>query len=56
MEDLELCVWKILSEDKNSTTFEPVHEGHELYACYSCIGTKEDGCSNYHSYNELKKD
>ena len=51
--ELEKCIWKIMSEDKHSTTFEHVKQGHKLYRCYECKGTK-DSCHNYENYGRLK--
>lgn len=50
-EDLEgLCVWKLMSEDANSTTFYDVHEGHDLFKCYSCAGVNDGSCYYYVEY------
>ncbi len=52
-EVVEICVWKVLSNDENSTTFKDVEEGHKLYNCLSCSGNYKN-CSYGHSYEELK--
>ncbi len=46
MGNLEKCIWKEMSEDKNSTTFQDVTETHELYRCYGCSGGRGE-CHNY---------
>lgn len=57
MEKLEeiakICTLKKMSLDKNSTTFKPVKEGHELYKCIKCKGTP-GSCKDYTDYNKLK--
>ena len=43
-----LCVWKQMSYDKNSTTFQAVNQDnkeHPLYKCkYKCSGTEVNDC------------
>ena len=38
IENLEKCIWKIMAEDKSSTTFQDVTESHKLYKCVVCSG------------------
>jgi len=37
-DNLEKCLWKVMAEDKNSTTFQDVTENHPLYKCVVCSG------------------
>lgn len=50
--EIDKCTWKFLSEDKNSTTFKDVTEGHKLYPCVYCPGT-EGSCPDYRSHRKL---
>lgn len=51
---LDKCIWKIMQEDENSTTFQDVKEGHKLYQCVECNGMV-GSCYNFKSYGEVKK-
>lgn len=48
------CVWKEMADDRESTTFEAMMEGHKLYDCVECSG-KPYSCPNYQSGNELRR-
>jgi len=53
--DLEKCIWKHMSEDKNSTTFKDVDESHKYLAVckYSCDGY-DNLCDTYKRLGSLK--
>lgn len=48
------CVMKVMANDENSTTFKYVEEGHTLYPCKPCPGTR-GSCPNFRSYRELRE-
>ena len=56
METLEtktkICVQKVMSNDKDSTTYQQVKKGHRLYNCIECSGSP-GSCPDYVSYNYL---
>ncbi len=50
---IKKCVWKEMSDDPNSTTFQDVTEGHKLYSCTKCSGLPYS-CPNYIFINKEK--
>ena len=48
------CIWKVLSLDDNSSTFQSVEKGDKLFPCIECIGDYES-CDNYSSHNTLMR-
>ena len=50
--EVDSCIWKVVIENENSSTFQDVKEGHKLYNCVKCPGIK-NFCPDYRSYNEL---
>lgn len=53
LEKLEdICTYKVMVNDKSSTTFQQVKRGHRLYNCVECPGTT-GSCPNYSNYNKL---
>lgn len=46
------CTWKVISNNKDSSTFKQVSEGHKLYNCIECSGTR-GSCPNYVDHNAL---
>lgn len=40
------CIWRIMAENKKSTTFKDVNNNHPLYQCVLCSGYKFN-CQGY---------
>jgi len=56
LEDLALCLWKKMSKDPNSSTFQDVKDtNHKLYKCYDCLGIGMNVCEYYAPIKDLKK-
>lgn len=48
LENLMLCVWKKMSNNPDSTTFQKVRDDtHSLYKCYECCGSRINTCEDY---------
>ena len=58
LENMMLCVWKDMANNRLSTTFEQVREfdtDHDLWKCkYNCSGYDME-CNGYRSKIELEK-
>ena len=57
LDELAKCIWKKMSEDPNSTTFQAVKEqgiSNPLYKCYGCLG-HTNVCDGYRTMKELNK-
>lgn len=53
IENLEICIWKEIQLDKNSTTFQDVSIGNKLYRCIGCDGLELNKCEYY---RHIKRD
>lgn len=52
----QLCVWKEMEQNPESSTFQEVRisgQGHKLYKCFECCGTQINHgvCENYYNLN-----